>query len=55
MERYGLGRTLRTMLNMLILMITDRKARQFVRGGVGGLSKEILEDLGYGVFVGWRS
>ena len=51
-ERYSCQGNARGVLKMLVLFVTDRRAREFLKQGAGGVSKEMLEVLGYGVFAG---
>jgi ubiquinone/menaquinone biosynthesis C-methylase UbiE len=53
-ERYGYRRIAKPFFAMLRMLITDRPARQFMRDGVGGVSKNTLEHMGYGVFAGQK-
>jgi arsenite methyltransferase len=51
-ERYGCRGMAKVMLKMLVVFFRDRGAREFLKDGTGGLSKDWLGDVGYGVFVG---
>jgi arsenite methyltransferase len=51
-ERYGCRGLAKVMLKMLVVFFRDRGAREFLKDGTGGLSKDWLGDVGYGVFVG---
>jgi ubiquinone/menaquinone biosynthesis C-methylase UbiE len=53
-ERYGYRRVVRPFFAMLGMLITDRNARQFMQGGVGGISRKVLDQMGYGVFAGQK-
>ena len=51
-ERYGCRGTVKAMLKALVLLFKDRKSREFLKGGVGGVSRDMLDVMGYGVYVG---
>jgi SAM-dependent methyltransferase len=53
-ERYGYRKVAQPLFNMLRMLITDRSTRQFMKDGVGGISKNMLEHMGYGVFAGQK-
>jgi hypothetical protein len=53
-ERYGYRRVVRPFFTMVGMLITDRNARQFMQGGVGGISRKVLDQMGYGVFAGQK-
>ncbi len=53
-ERYGRGSMLKITLRMLGMVITDSKSRQFVQRGMGAVSRDLLDVLGYGVFAGQK-
>ena len=40
------------MLKILALVLSDRGSRQFMKDGVGALSKDLLDVVGYGVYAG---
>jgi len=51
-ERYGRWGLMKVMLRMLAMLIGDRRSRRFIGGGVGALSKDLLDVVGYGVYAG---
>jgi arsenite methyltransferase len=51
-ERYGRWGILKVMLRMLVRIFSDRRSRRFIRGGVGAVSKDMLDVVGYGVYAG---
>lgn len=51
-ERYGCLASLRALPRTLVLIIKDRNARRFMRQGVGSVSRDMLNTVGYGVYVG---
>lgn len=51
-ERYGRWGILKVMLKMLVMVFSDRKSRRFIKGGVGAVSKDMLDVVGYGVYAG---
>jgi SAM-dependent methyltransferase len=51
-ERYGRWGLMKVMLRMLTMVIGDRRSRRFIGGGVGALSKDMLDVVGYGVYAG---
>lgn len=51
-ERYGRWPLIKIILKMLRTMISDRRSRLFIKDGVGAVSKDMLEVVGYGVFAG---
>ncbi len=53
-ERYGKGYILKIIINMLKLILTDKKSRSFFQDRTSGLSKDIIEYVGYGVFAGQK-
>jgi ubiquinone/menaquinone biosynthesis C-methylase UbiE len=53
-ERYGRVGMAKIVLRMLGMVLTDRESRQFMQGGVGAVSKDLLDVLGYGVFAGQK-
>jgi arsenite methyltransferase len=53
-ERYGRLGMAKIVLRMLGMVITDSKSRQFMQGGVGAVSSDMLDVLGYGVFAGQK-
>ena len=53
-QRYGLPFVLRTISRTVKLILTDRDSRSFFKDGTSGLSKDILDYVGYGVFAGQK-
>jgi arsenite methyltransferase len=51
-ERYGRWGIVRVMLKMLAMVLSDQRSRQFMRDGVGAVSKDLLDVVGYGVYAG---
>jgi SAM-dependent methyltransferase len=51
-ERYGTWGIMKAMLKVPILFFKDRKSLAYLKGGMGVLSKDLLEVIGYGVYVG---
>ena len=52
LDRYGCSRIVRATLKMLVALFKDRRYREFLKDGTGALSRDLVEDVGYGVFVG---
>ena len=42
------------MLKKLVMVVSDRRARQFMNNGAGAVSKDFLDVVGYGVFAGQK-
>lgn len=55
LQRYGFRGTLGIMLRILKLFLTDRDAWMFVKGGLGGVSEDMFDLMGYGIFTGRKS
>jgi ubiquinone/menaquinone biosynthesis C-methylase UbiE len=51
-ERYGGWGVMKIMLKMLVMVLSDRRSRRFMKDGVGAMSKDLLGVIGYGVYVG---
>ena len=51
-ERYGRWGTMKVMLKMLVMVSSDRRSRQFIKDGVGAVSRDLLDVVGYGVYAG---
>lgn len=51
-ERYGRWALTKTILKMLVSLFRDPTCRGYLKDGAGGLSRDMLKVLGYGVFVG---
>jgi arsenite methyltransferase len=54
-ERYGRWGIVKVMLKMLVMFFGDRRSRQFLKRGVGAVSRDLLDVVGYGVFVGRKA
>jgi hypothetical protein len=54
-ERYGRWGMVKVMLKMSVMVFGDRRSRQFLKDGVGAVSKDLLDVTGYGVFVGRKA
>lgn len=52
LKRYGVWGIVKVLLRMVALVLGDRRARRFMGGGVGALSKDLLDVMGYGVYAG---
>jgi hypothetical protein len=39
-------------MKLLVLFFKDRRSREFLKQGTGGVSKEVFEVMGYGVYAG---
>jgi SAM-dependent methyltransferase len=55
LERYGLAEVLRVVLRMIRLILMDKQTRAIFRDGSGGLTKDVLDVVGYGVYAGRKS
>ncbi|MGD1993924.1 MAG: methyltransferase domain-containing protein [Anaerolineae bacterium] len=55
LERYGRWGIVRIMLKMLVMVIGDPRSRRFMGGGIGALSKDLLDSMGYGVYAGRKA
>lgn len=53
-KRYGSGFLIKTITRTIKLLLTDKSARAFFKDGTSGLSKDILEYVGYGVYAGQK-
>ncbi len=51
-ERYGRWGLVKVVARMVRMLIRERRARRFMRGGLGAVSKDTLDMIGYGVFAG---
>jgi SAM-dependent methyltransferase len=51
-ERYRRRITIKKLLSMLGMFLSDRRMRQIVKGGVGAVSKDLIDVVGYGVYAG---
>ncbi len=51
-ERYGCWGIVKPMLKMLVLFFKDHRSREFLKDGTRGLSKDMSEVVGYGVYAG---
>jgi len=54
-ERYGRGFVLKIIGRMVKLILTDKDSRSFFQDGTSGLSKDIIQYVGYGVFTAEKS
>ena len=54
LERYGWWEATKGGLKALGLSLTDKRSREFMKKGMGGVSKEMFELMGHGVFVGQK-
>ena len=50
-ERYGRWGIMKVMLKMLVMLFSAR-SRQFIKDGVGAVSRDVLDVVGYGVYAG---
>jgi hypothetical protein len=51
-EQYGRWGSMKVGLKMLVMVFSDRRSRQFMKDGVGAVSKDLLDVVGYGVYAG---
>ena len=51
-ERYGWWEIVKVMPRMLVMVFGDRRSRRFMKDGVGAVSKDLLDVVGYGVYAG---
>ena len=51
-ERYGRWGIVKVVMRMLVMILSDPRSRKFMGGGIGALSKDLLDVVGYGVYVG---
>jgi arsenite methyltransferase len=51
-ERYGWWEIVKVIPKMLVMVFSDRRSRQFMKDGVGAVSKDLLDVVGYGVYAG---
>ena len=51
-ERYGTWGITKVILKMVVLFLKDQKGRGYLKEVTGGLSKDLLKVMGYGVYVG---
>jgi ubiquinone/menaquinone biosynthesis C-methylase UbiE len=54
MERYGYWYVCKTILNTLRLLVTSKKHRAIFQDGTSGLSKDVLQTVGYGIYAGQK-
>ena len=54
-DRYGRWYVLKTILKTLVSVITDKKSRSFMSDGISGVSRDLLNVVGYGVYAGQKS
>jgi ubiquinone/menaquinone biosynthesis C-methylase UbiE len=53
-QRYGFKEVLKTIPRIFKLLLTDKHSRSFFKDGTSNLSTDIMEYVGYGVFVGQK-
>jgi SAM-dependent methyltransferase len=51
-ERYGVWRIIKVIPRMLALSLRDRSSRQLLRDAMAGVSRDLLDVVGYGVYAG---
>ncbi|MBC7250315.1 MAG: class I SAM-dependent methyltransferase [Anaerolineae bacterium] len=51
-ERYGRWGVMKAVLKMLVMAFSDPRSRRFLKGGVGAVSRDLLDVVGYGVYAG---
>jgi ubiquinone/menaquinone biosynthesis C-methylase UbiE len=51
-ERYGCSGMMRVLWKTLGLLFKDRETREFLKDVTGSLPRDLMEDIGYGVYVG---
>lgn len=51
-ERYGCRGIMKVMLRTLVTVFQDRASREFLKDVTGSLPKDLLGDMGYGVYAG---
>jgi ubiquinone/menaquinone biosynthesis C-methylase UbiE len=51
-ERYGCRGIVKVMLKTLVAVFQDRASREFLKDVTGSLPKDLLGDMGYGVYAG---
>lgn len=54
-ERYRRRITIKKLLSMLGMFLSDRRMRQIVKGGAGAVSKDLIDVVGYGVDAGRKA
>jgi arsenite methyltransferase len=54
MERYGYWYVFKTILNTVRLLVTSKKHRAIFQDGTSGLSKDVLQTVGYGIYAGQK-
>jgi len=50
-ERYGTSFIFKTIPRTIKLILSDKSARSFFKDGTNGLSKDVFDYVGYGIFV----
>jgi len=55
LERYGRSEVLRVIWRTIRLILKDRQTRTIFRDASSGLSKDVLDIVGYGVYAGRKS
>ncbi len=51
-ERYGCRGFLRVLRNFFVMILTDRASRAFLGDVMTTIPKDIMKDMGYGIYVG---
>ncbi|MBN1955050.1 MAG: methyltransferase domain-containing protein [Anaerolineae bacterium] len=51
-ERYGCRGIMQVLLRTLVTLYRDRTAREFMQDVTGSLPKDMMRDMGYGVYAG---
>lgn len=54
-ERYGRWGIVKILLKTVAMLLSDRRSRRFLGGGVGALSQDLLDVTGYGVYAGRKA
>ncbi len=54
-ERYRRRITIKKLLSMLGMFLSDRRMRQIVKDGAGAVSKDLIDVVGYGVDAGRKA
>ena len=51
-ERYGCRGITKVLLKTLSMLLKDRSSRAFLKDVTGSLTRDLLGDMGYGVYAG---
>ena len=54
-ERYGCRGFLRVLGNFFVMIFKDRASRAFLGDVMTTIPKDIMRDMGYGIYVGRKS